>query len=164
MTGSTLLESYTATMKKHLTCVLAIFLAGCGAHEGNDHAEAHASKASEPPVVAKTTPQGEVTDEKIGLPAYPNAKEVEYSRVKLQTDVGTTFSVAYQTSDSPAQVADFYRAEAGKVGTLKESIATNDLLKSVAVDRTDGSQSVVKAMRDNKGATIVTLHRFFPAK
>ena len=64
--------------------------------------------------------QGEVTDENIGLPAYPGAREVEYTRVKLHSDMGDTFSVSYQTADSPAQVAAFYESEGAKTGTLKE--------------------------------------------
>jgi hypothetical protein len=105
-----------------------------------------------------------VTDEKIGLPAYPGAKEVEYSRVKLHSDIGDTYSVLYMSDDSPAKVAAFYRAESEKVGKLKEPVATNELLKSIAVDRTDGTQSAVQAMIDNKGKTVISMHRFFPAK
>lgn len=107
---------------------------------------------------------GEVTDERIGLPAYPNAKEVEYSRVKLHADIGDTFSVSYQTSDSPTQVAAFYQAEAAKVGALKKPVSTSEQLKSLAVDRTDGSQSAIQAMSNGKGTTIISVHRFFPAK
>lgn len=105
-----------------------------------------------------------MTDEKIGLPAYPGAKEIEGSRIKLHSDIGDTFSVSYQTADSPTQVAAFYQTEAARLGTLKESVATSDQLKSVSVDRTDGSQSAIRAMIDRKGATIITIHRFFPSK
>jgi hypothetical protein len=154
-------------MKSALVCVFAMFLAGCGAHEdaGRGPADTAAKASPRSPAVAQTAPaRGEVSDEKIGLPAYPGATEVEYSRVKLHTDIGDTFSVAYQSSDSPTQVAAFYRAEAAKVGTLKESIATSELLKSVAVDRTDGSQSAVQATSNGKGTTVISVHRFFPVK
>ncbi len=105
-----------------------------------------------------------MTDEKIGLPPYPGATEVEYSRVKLHSDIGDTFSVSYQTSDSPTQVAAFYQAEAAKFGTLQEQRSTSEQMTSVSVNRTDGSQSAIRAMTDRKGATIISIHRFFPAK
>ncbi|MGZ5441358.1 MAG: hypothetical protein ACXW5U_05470 [Thermoanaerobaculia bacterium] len=158
-------------MKSALIYVFAVLLIGCGTGEDANHASASASGSSPEEVLqdtsgaAQTPPaQGEVTDEKIGLPAYPGAREVEYSRVKLHTDIGDTFSVSYQTSDSPAQVAAFYQTEAAKLGTLQEQPSTSDQLKSVSVNRTDGSQSAIKAMTDRKGATIISIHRFFPAK
>lgn len=147
-----------------LVCLFAISLAGCGARPESTSAAAPA-KSEDASVAAPAPPaQGEVTDEKIGLPAYPGAKEVEYTRVKLHSDIGDTFSVTYTTTDTPTQVADFYRVEAAKLGTMKNSVATSELLKSVAVDRTDGSQSAIQARTDGKGATIISLHRFFPAK
>jgi hypothetical protein len=157
-------------MKSALVYVFAMLLIGCGADENADHASA-SERGSSPANVSQDTSgavqtpaaQGKVTDEKIGLPAYPGAREVEYSRVKLQSDIGETFSVSYQTSDSPTQVAAFYQAEAAKLGTLQEQPSTSEQLKSVSVNRTDGSQSAVQAMTDRKGATIISIHRFFPA-
>lgn len=155
-------------MKWTLVCISAMFLAGCGAP---DHAEESSTSAVSAPAgasqdeaVTEQAPpaQGEVTDEKIGLPAYPGATEVEYSRVRLQSDIGDTFSVSYRTPDSPTQVAEFYQAEAAKLGKMKEPRATSEQLKSVAVDRTDGSQSAIQAMTDGKGVTIISVHRFFP--
>jgi len=143
-------------MNRARVCFVAVFLISCGAREHAGDVPASAAK--------KPAAQGEVTDEKIGLPAYPKAEEVEYSRVHLHTEVGDTYSVSYKTADSPTQVAAFYQTETAKLGTLKESISTSELLKSVAVDRTDGSQSAIQARTDNKGATIITVHRFFPAK
>ena len=105
-----------------------------------------------------------MTDKRIGLPVYPGAKEIEYSRIKLHSDIGDTYSVRYTSNDSPAQVAAFYRGEGEKVGKLKESVATSEQLKSVGVDRTDGTQSAIQAMTDNKGVTVISLHRFFPSK
>ena len=157
-------------MKNTLIGILAIFLAGCGAPEQAGEVSTPADSA--PPmasqdesVAAQPAPaQGDVTDEKIGMPAYPGASEVEYTRVKQHSDVGDTYSVSYRTSDSPTQVAAFYQAEAAKVGKLKQSMATSELLKSVSVDRTDGSQSAIQAMTDGKGTTIISVHRFFPSK
>ncbi|MDP9193645.1 MAG: hypothetical protein M3P06_18275 [Acidobacteriota bacterium] len=106
-----------------------------------------------------------MTDEKIGLPAYPGATEVEYTRVRMHNDTGDTYSVSYKTSDSPAQVAAFYRAEGAKLGTLQEgSLAVGEQLQSVGVNRTDGSRSAIQAATDKKGVTVISLHRFIPAK
>ena len=158
-------------MKSALICLFAMFLIGCETGEDANHAPASVSGSSPEEVsqdesgAPQTSPGGgEVTDEKIGLPAYPGAREVEYSRVKLHADIGETFSVSYQTSDSPTQVAAFYQAEGAKLGTLQEQPSTSDQLKSVSVNRTDGSQSAIKAMTDGKGVTIISIHRFFPAK
>jgi hypothetical protein len=148
-----------------LVCLFAISLAGCGGRQESTSAAAPAKVSEDASVAAPAPPaQGEVTDEKIGLPAYPGATEVEYTRVKLHSDIGDTFSVTYRTSDTPTQVAAFYRVEAAKLGTMKNPVSTSDLLKSVAVDRTDGSQSAIQARTDGKGATIISLHRFIPAK
>jgi type IV pilus biogenesis protein CpaD/CtpE len=143
-----------------LVCLFAISLAGCGArHESTSAAAPAKTSAPTPPA------QGEVTDEKIGLPSYPGATEVEYTRVRMHNDTGDTYSVHYKTSDSPAQVAAFYRVEGAKLGTLqKDSIAIGEQLQSVGVDRTDGSRSAIQASTDGKGVTIISLHRFIPAK
>lgn len=161
-------HTYTAAMKWALVCISVVFLAGCGAP---DQAEEMSTSAASAPAGASQDeavagpappPQGDVTDEKIGLPAYPGATEVESSRVKLHSDIGDTFSVSYRTPDSPTQVAAFYQTEAAKLGKMKESRSTSEQLKSVAVDRTDGSQSAIQAMTDGKGVTIISVHRFFP--
>jgi hypothetical protein len=149
-----------------LVCLCAIFLVGCGARHESTSAAAPA-KASQDAAESAQAPaaQGEVTDEKIGLPAYPGATEVEHTRVSMHNDTGATYSVSYKTSDSPAQVAAFYRAEGAKLGTLqKESLAVGELLQSVGVDRTDGSRSAIQAATDKKGVTVISLHRFIPAK
>jgi len=150
-------------MKSALLCVSVVLLTACGAHEDAGHRPSPptASTAAATPAPAA---HGEVTDERIGLPVYPGAKEIEYSRIKLHSDIGDTYSVRYTSNDSPAQVAAFYRAEGEKVGKLKESVATSEQLKSVGVDRTDGTQSAIQAMTDNKGVTVISLHRFFPSK
>jgi hypothetical protein len=142
-------------------CLLAISLAGCGARHESTSTAAPAKAA----VDAPKPPQGEVTDEKIGLPVYPGATEVEYTRVKMHNDTGDSYSIYYKTADSPAQVAAFYRTEGAKLGTLqKESLAVGEQLQSVGVDRTDGSRSAIQARTDGKGVTIISLHRFIPAK
>ncbi len=147
-----------------LGCLLAISLAGCGARHESTTAAAPA-KTPEDVAVATKPPQGDVTDEKIGLPAYPGATEVEYTRVRMHNDTGDTYSVFYKTADSPMQVAAFYRTEGAKLGTLqKESLAVGEQLQSVGVDRTDGSRSAIQATTDGKGVTVITLHRFIPAK
>ncbi|MEO8217512.1 MAG: hypothetical protein ABI718_10570 [Acidobacteriota bacterium] len=159
---------YTAAMKYGWVLLFAIALSGCGAHRDEVSTPAAGSKTAVPEqqssLAVPARSPSEVTDEKIGLPPYPGAKEVEYSRVRLHTDTGDSFGVAYQTTDSPSQVAAFYKAEGAKVGTLEETPATSELLKSVGVDRTDGTRSAVQAMTDGKGVTVVTVHRFFPAK
>jgi len=162
---------YAAKMNWPIVCVLTMSLAACGAQGDAGNMPASATdpapgKAFQDATIAPPAApaQGEVTDEKIGLPVYPGATEVEYSRVKLHSDVGDAFSVAYQTTDSPTQVAAFYQLEAAKLGTMKESMSTSELLKSVAVDRTDGSTSTIQARTDGKGNTLVSIHRFFPAK
>jgi hypothetical protein len=157
-------------MKSTLFSLSIVLFASCGGREqGSDATAAPDHPSPKPPAAAAAAAsvapaQGEITDERIGLPIYPGATEVEYSRVKLHMNMGDTFSVAYRTTDTPTQVADFYRAQTASLGTAKPSIATSDLLKTLAVDRTDGTQSVIKAMGDNKGSTIITIHRFFPKK
>lgn len=149
-----------------LVCLFAISLAGCGARPESTSA-ATPAKASEDASSAAPAPpaQGEVTDEKIGLPVYPGATEVEYSRVALHSSTSDTFSVSYRTSDSPAKVAAFYRTEGAKLGTLhKESLSLGEQLQSVGIDRTDGSRSAIQAATDRKGVTVISLHRSFPAK
>ncbi len=120
---------------------------------------------SETSVAAATgSPQGDVTDEKIGLPPYPGAKEIEHSRLKLRSGMSETFSVHYRSSDSPTQIAEYYRAEGVKVGTLEEAIVLGDQLKTVSIVRGDGSRSIVQAAIDGKGNTIISMHRSFPFK
>ena len=148
-----------------------ILLVGCGARQESVDSSAPAKDAAPAKVAqesAVTAPvpaaQGEVTDDKIGLPPYPGATEVEQSRVSMHTGTGDSYSVYYMTTDSPAQVAAFYQAEGAKVGTLKESINLGEQLKSVGIDRTDGTVSGVQARTDGKGKTVISLHRLFPAK
>jgi hypothetical protein len=147
-------------MKLALIGLFSLLLIACG---GRERAADTADARAIPSEAKAKAPISSITDEQIGMPAYPNATEVEYSRVKLRMDVGETFSVAYKSTDTPVQVAEFYRAEAPKVGTLKRSMSPSDLLQTVSIDRTDGSQSTIKAMSDGKGATVITIHRFFPA-
>ena len=154
-------------MNRSLVSLLIIILAGCGGRdEAASAAGAASAKASPDAVAAPVSPaQGAVTDEKIGLPVYPGATEVEHTRVMMHNDTGETFSVFYQTSDSPAQVADFYRSEGAKLGTLqKDSLAVGEQLRSVGVDRTDGSRSAIQATTEGKGTTVIALHRFIPKK
>ena len=147
-------------MKSALVCLSVVLAAGCGHHEdGGHHAAPAAAKAQAP-----AAPKSDVTDEQIGLPAYPGATEVEYSRVKLHNEMGDSYSIYYLTADTPTQVAAFYRAEGAKLGTVKEPMAVGDLLKSISVDRADGTQSAIQARTDGKGKTLVSLHRFFPVK
>jgi hypothetical protein len=144
-------------------CIFAVVLAGCGGPENIEQVAPSASDtatATAPAAAASSS----VTDEKIGLPVYPGATEVEQSRVALRTGTGDTYGVAYRTSDSPAKVAAFYEAEGVKLGTLMESLNIGEELRSVGVDRTDGSKSSVKAAADGKGTTIISIHRLFPAK
>jgi hypothetical protein len=143
-------------------CVFAMVLAGCGGPENIEQVAPSASDAAT--ATAPTAASSSVTDEKIGLPVYPGATEVAQSRVALRTRTGDTYGVAYRTSDSPAQVAAFYEAEGVKLGTLMESLNISNELRSVGVDRTDGSKSSVQAAADGKGMTIISIHRLFPAK
>ena len=148
-----------------LVCLFALSLAGCGARHEAPSTAAPAKTSEDVAVAAPKPPQGEVTDEKIGLPVYPGATEVEYTRVKMHNDTGDSYSIYYKTADSPMQVAAFYRTEGAKLGTLqKESIAVGEQLQSVGVDRTDGTRSAIQARTDGKGVTIISLHRFIPAK
>jgi hypothetical protein len=155
-------------MNRSLVPLLIIILAGCGGRdEAASAAGAASAKASPDASVAApvSAAQGAVTDEKIGLPVYPGATEVEHTRVMMHNDTGETFSVFYKTSDSPAQVADFYRVEGAKLGTLqKDSLVVGEQLRSVGVDRTDGSRSAIQATTDGKGTTVIALHRFIPRK
>lgn len=152
-------------MNRALVCLFAISLAGCGARHESPSAAAPVKTSEDAAVAAPKPPQGDVTDEKIGLPAYPGATEVEYTRVRMHNDTGDTYSVSYKTSDSPMQVAAFYRAEGAKLGTLqKGSLVLGEQLQSVGVDRTDGSRSAIQAATDGKGVTVISLHRFIPAK
>ena len=148
-----------------LVCLFAISLAGCGARHESTSAAAPEKTSEGAAEAAPKPPQGDVTDEKIGLPVYPGATEVEHTRVRMHNDTGDTYSVFYKTTDSPMQVAAFYRTEGAKLGTLqKDSIAVGEQLQSVGVDRTDGSRSAIQATTDGKGVTVITLHRFIPAK
>ena len=148
-----------------LVCLFAISLAGCGARHESTSAAATATTSEDAAVAAPKPPQGEVTDEKIGLPVYPGATEVEYTRVRMHNDTGDSYSISYKTTDTPMQVAAFYRAEGAKLGTLqKESIAIGEQLQSVGIDRTDGSRSATQAATVGKGVTAISLHRFIPAK
>ena len=155
-------------MKKNWLPLALVFLAGCGGHQNEAASSgpgaAPAAAVEQSAAAAPAPAQGEVTDEKIGLPAYPGSTEVEFSRLKMHSEVGDSFNVSYLTTDSPAQVAAFYQAEAAKVGTLQETLPSNEFLKSVSVNRTDGTQSAIQARSDGKGKTLVSVHRFFPAK
>ena len=148
-----------------LVCLFAISLAGCGARHESTSAATPAKASEDAAVAAANPPQGDVTDEKIGLPVYPGATEVEHTRVSMHNDTVDTYSVYYKTSDSPAQVAAFYRAEGAKLGTLQQdSLSVGEQLQSVGVDRTDGSRSAIQASTDGKGVTVIALHRSIPAK
>ena len=144
-----------------LACFIAASVAGCGSNRQPEGAAGSGADKVVPAQAGQPVNSG-VTDEQIGLPVYPGAKEVEYSRVKLTTDIGESYGVSYTTSDTPLQVAAFYQAEAAKLGKLREAMPTGDQLQSIAVDRTDGTQSAIQAMAGAKGSTIVTIHRFFP--
>ncbi len=163
------LTAYTPAMKNALVVIFAMSLAACGGGERagvsdspaevpaqSDGTEVEQSADQPPPY------QGEVTDEKIGLPVYPGATEVEYSRVKLQGATGDTFAVHYRTTDSPAKVEAFYKVEGAKLGTLKESITMGEQLKTVSVARPDGTHSAIQAATDGKGVTVISLHRLYP--
>jgi hypothetical protein len=148
-----------------------MLLAGCGADEASTAQPsatttlAPAKATQDAAVAVPAVPAaGEATNEKIGLPIYPGAKEVESTRFGLHTGTGDTFTVSYRTSDSPTLVADYYRAEATKLGTLEESLNIGTELKSVAVKRPDGSTSGARAVRGENGVTIISVFRIFPAK
>ncbi len=145
---------------------MALIVAGCGAqHEKVDPQATGSAGASSPvAITANASPaDAEVTDDRIGLPRYPGATEVEKSRSRYQSATGEMLSVTYRTSDTPAQVAAFYQAEGAKVGAISDSTPPTAPMQFLTVDRPDHSQSAVKAWTE-KGATLVILQRFFPAK
>jgi hypothetical protein len=153
-------------MKSAWICSLALIVAGCGAqHEQTDpQATASANTSSPAAVAANVTPaNAEFTDERLGLPRYPGATEVEKSRKRYQSATGEMLTVYFQTSDTPAQVAAFYQAEGAKVGTISDSTPPTAPMQFLTIDRPDHSQSAVKAWTE-KGATLFSLQRFFPAK
>jgi hypothetical protein len=147
-------------MRKAWVCLVALLLAACGAREHADHVAADATAAVPPPAAAAGA--SEVTDEKLGTPLYPGATEIPSSRQKMSLGVGTTFTVSFTTKDSPAQVAAFYQAALGKLGTIEESINLGEQLKSVAVNRTDGTKSSIRAAVDGANPTVITVYRTFP--
>lgn len=151
-------------MKTIWACALVSLLAACGAKENADQRAAQASPSGSSTAAAPPAAQGEVTDERIGIPSYPGATEAPSSRFKLSTGTGTTFTVSFVTTDSPVQVAAFYQTELAKIGTLEESINVGEQLKTVAARRPDGSLSSIRAATDGKGRTVLALYRFFPAK
>jgi hypothetical protein len=154
-------------MKTSLGALTLVFLVSCGAHEeahesanvasDNSH-KAKASKAADSKYV------DDPSDNRIGLPPYPGSKEFANSRVTLRTDIGETFGVSYETTASPTEVEAFYKTEAAKLGTLEESLALSDMLKSVAAKQPDGSTLAVQATSIGDGRTTISLHKFIPTK
>jgi len=155
---------YTAEMRTTSVCLMALLLAACGARERVEKSPAAAATPDATGVAEAMTSASEVTDEKIGLPAYPGASEVASSRLKLSLGTGVTYTVSFYSTDSPAKVAAFYRSEASTLGTLEESINLGEDLQTVSIVRADGSRSVVRAAKDGKGQTVIALMRAFPLK
>lgn len=75
-----------------------------------------------------TTPMGnmtmgtqkEVSEAEVGVPLYPNAKREE-GTLQLSTSEGSMATYVFKTSDSPAQVIEFYR---GKLGSQTSFVET----------------------------------------
>ena len=77
-----------------------------------------------------TTPMGnmtmgtqkEVSEAEVGVPLYPNAKRQE-GNLQFSTSEGSMATYVFKTSDSPAQVIEFYR---GKLGSKTSFVETPD--------------------------------------
>ena len=75
-----------------------------------------------------TTPMGnmtmgtqkEVSEAEVGVPLYPNAKREE-GNLQISTPDGSMSTYVFKTSDSPAQVIEFYR---GKLGSQTSFVET----------------------------------------
>jgi hypothetical protein len=145
--------------------LLALLLSGC---VGNEVAEAPSLPADAPQtqkaaVAADVAPALGIYEE-IGLPAYPGSTEPANTRLHTQSSTGDSYLVTYLTTDTPAQVIEYYKAQTAGLGTVKESIAIGEFVKSILVERSDGTQSGVKAATDGKGKTAVTVFRIVPKK
>ena len=75
-----------------------------------------------------TTPMGnmtmgtqkEVTEAEVGVPLYPGAKREE-GNLQISTSEGSMSTYVFKTSDSPAQVMQFYRGKLGSQTSFVES-------------------------------------------
>jgi zinc ribbon protein len=81
-----------------------------------------------PDRISITTPMGnmtmgtqkEVSEAEVGVPLYPNAKHEE-GNLQFSTSEGSMNTYVFKTSDSPAQVIEFYR---GKLGSQTSFVET----------------------------------------
>ena len=135
---------------------LVVCAGGCTSDKGPSPPAAQSSHASVP------APRGGLTDKDIDLAVYPGATEIDGSRVALHDDGVDKVSVSYQTPDGLAQVAEFYQAELGKLGTVQDKARGNPVLRSLSVDRADGTVSSMQATDGQQGGTLISIHRAFP--
>ena len=141
-----------------LVCLFAISLAGCGSLMRPPPRQHRQRRPRTRPWLHRNLFRRS-DDEKNRTCSYPARRKSSTPGQDAQRHRGHIQRL-YKTSDSPMQVAAFYRAEGAKLGTLqKESLAVGELLQSVGVDRTDGSRSAIQAATDGKGVTAISLHR-----
>jgi hypothetical protein len=145
--------------------LLLLSLTGC---VGSEVAEAPALPVDAPQtqkaaaLPAAAVPAG--VYEEVGLPPYPGATEPPNTRLHTRSSTGDSYFVTYLTSDSPAKVIEYYKAQTAGLGTLKDSITIGEFVNSILVERSDGTQSGVKAATEGKGTTAVTVYRVVPVK
>lgn len=92
-------------------------------------------------------------DDFVDLPVYPGSTPLENTEMTQKMDDAVSHAHSYVTTDTPAQVAEFYRIEGAKLGKLLDMPKSNDQLKIVVIARTDGRKSQVMAMRSPRENT-----------
>lgn len=100
-------------------------------------------------------------DDAFKVPVYPGAKEVQYTRMIMDSDVSKSYNCSFTTSDDPDKIADFYKAEGAKVGKiidmpLGQKPGTG--LRVVAVQVSPKEKIQIQATKPNKGDTMFSVH------
>jgi hypothetical protein len=107
-----------------------------------------------------TTPMGnmtmgtqkEVSEAEVGVPLYPNAKHEE-GNLQISTSEGSMSTYVFKTSDTPAQVIEFYR---GKLGSQTSFVETPEggMITSAKGEK-EGSMITVGRDGDKTAITII---------
>ena len=146
------------SMRTIFLVTVALLLTGCGpgpsstksdnAKNADAGRKAGASKATE---ASASGP--EITEAELGVPLYPGATKVEHSNRVLNSEGKKTYVQYLVSDDDVAKVAEFYRAEAAKVGKILDTPTTSADRQVVQIALSDGRSCQVNATKSNDGKT-----------
>jgi hypothetical protein len=138
-----------------------LFLSGCASNPEpvakveEAKPEIHLDLPSQGQSASKTIPVEPTPAPKAELPVYPGAEEIQGSEKTLQEGDAKVLSRSFRTTDSPKDVARYFRAEGTKIGKLNSLPKEQEGFQVVDIEKTDGGKIQIAATRTKDGATLI---------